>query len=99
MKFHKQQKWKNKRSIILRRDEYKCQECARFGKRTVATTVHHIFPVELFPFLGFININLISLCDDCHNKMHNRLTGELTELGKRWKNKITPLLKDMGFKI
>lgn len=94
---HKSQKWKNKRTIILKRDSYLCKECARFGKRTIASTVHHIFPVELFPELAFVNINLISLCESCHNKMHDRITDTITETGKRWQSKISPHLSDHIF--
>ena len=40
-KFYKSKKWKTKRQSILRRDEYLCRECKRYGKTTPATTVHH----------------------------------------------------------
>jgi len=92
--FHKTTKWKSKRLKILKRDEYMCRECKRYGKTTEATTVHHIYPLEQRPELGLNSNNLISLCSKCHNKMHDRTNNELTKLGNEWvgrmKNKIYP---------
>lgn len=95
--FYKTTKWKHKRERILRRDEYLCQECKRYGKTTPATTVHHIEPLDSKPDLRLDGSNLISLCDACHNKMHDRDTNELTALGMGWvmrKRKYPPTLKD-----
>ena len=80
-KFYKSKKWKTKRQSILRRDDYLCRECKRYGKTTPATTVHHILPMEQRPDLKLNSLNLISLCNECHNKMHDRNTNELTEKG------------------
>lgn len=82
IKFYKTIKWKNKRQNILKRDNYLCQECKRYGKTTGATTVHHIKPLEFNYDLRFDNNNLISLCSKCHDKMHDRTNNELTDLGK-----------------
>lgn len=92
-KFYKSKKWKKKRQSILKRDEYLCRECKRYGKTTQATTVHHVLPLEQRPELKLNSANLISLCDTCHNKMHDRYTNELTEKGKRWTDRISPHLK------
>lgn len=67
---YKNKKWKNKREIILKRDGYLCQECKKFGKRTEATTVHHIIHVEDNPLLAWKDDNLQSVCAKCHNKLH-----------------------------
>ena len=91
--FYKSKRWVKKRGNILRRDRYMCRECKRYGKRTQATTVHHIFPLESYPEYKLTNDNLYSCCDKCHNTFHNRLTNELTAKGlsliKRFENKIT----------
>lgn len=79
---YKSHKWKHKRETILRRDKYKCQISNRYGKNVPADMVHHIFPADLFPEYFFCDWNLISLSNDIHNKLHNRITGELTEAGK-----------------
>ena len=58
--------WKRKRSVVLKRDSYKCASC---GAR--ASQVHHKKyarrnigkePIEW----------LVSLCDPCHRKQHGR---------------------------
>jgi 5-methylcytosine-specific restriction endonuclease McrA len=87
MSFYKTAKWKNKREKIMRRDQYLCQECKRFGKTTAAQTVHHINPLEQHPELALVSANLVSLCNECHERMHDRLTGELTPAGERWREK------------
>jgi 5-methylcytosine-specific restriction endonuclease McrA len=90
--FYKSAKWKHKREIILKRDEYLCQECKRYGKTTQATTVHHIIPLTWCLIyniaLALADINLISLCEKCHNKMHDRDSDKLTSFGLAWVKKM-----------
>ena len=88
--FYKSKRWKQKREKILRRDEYLCQECKRYGKTTPATTVHHVMPIEQNKDLKLNSNNLISLCEQCHNKMHDRGRDNLTELGKQWVDRVSP---------
>ena len=90
--FHKTKKWKHKRLIILRRDEYMCRECRRYGRTTEATTVHHVYPIEQRPDLALVSWNLISLCGKCHDGMHDRINNELTKLGMYWVERVTPHL-------
>lgn len=59
-----------------------CQECKRYGKNKEAQHVHHIFPVEHYPDYVYKTWNLISLCRDCHNSMHDRDTHELSVKGE-----------------
>ncbi len=86
--FYKSNKWIKKRNLILKRDEYLCRECKRYGKTTPANTVHHIYPLEDYPEYRLVSINLLSLCGICHSKMHNRVTNELTEKGLQWMKRI-----------
>lgn len=81
--FYKSTKWKTKRTNILKRDEYLCVECKRYGKSVQATTVHHIKPLDTHEELRLDSNNLISLCSKCHDKMHDRTNNELTDLGKK----------------
>lgn len=76
-----------------------CRESKRYGKTTAATTVHHIFPVEHYPELALVDENLLSLSESRHNAMHDRTTGEITELGKQWQEKVSPLLRKKGFNV
>ena len=62
--------WKDKRRYILARDKYLCKECAKYGRNTEATTVHHIKEIDEYPELKLKNDNLVSLCASCHNKQH-----------------------------
>ncbi len=86
--FYKDKRWVKKRKNILRRDDYTCKHCSRYGKTTLANTVHHIYPLETHPKLRLVSKNLISLCAACHGKMHNRVTNELTKLGLAWQKRI-----------
>lgn len=81
-------KWKKIRGKILRRDEYLCRECRRYGKTKEATTVHHIKPASKYPELKFNINNLYSCCESCHNSFHNRNTDELTDKGLQLVDRI-----------
>lgn len=83
MDFYHTQKWEHMRKSILRRDEYKCRWCKRYGKNTEASHVHHILPYEYYPEYSMERWNLISLCQSCHNKMHDRDTHELSAEGEK----------------
>lgn len=85
--FYKNKKWTDKRAKILKRDKYECQNCRRYYRSKEAKVVHHIYFFEDYAELGLMNWNLVSLCDGCHNKMHNRLTDEPTRLGKEYQDK------------
>ncbi len=80
---YKDKRWKKKRENILRRDNYLCRECKRYGKTTPATTVHHIKMAEDNPELRYDSNNLISVCNACHNTYHDRESNELTDAGLR----------------
>ena len=67
---YKLAKWKKKRATILRRDGYLCVECKKYGRRREAVTVHHIKHADEYPELVYVDSNLVSLCQACHNKMH-----------------------------
>lgn len=56
----------NTKSAVLNRDNYECQIC---GKKDVRLEVHHI----VFRSQGGSNRidNLVTLCSDCHKKIHN----------------------------
>ncbi|CAM3744353.1 HNH endonuclease [Cohnella lubricantis] len=93
MGFYKTRKWINKREKVLRRDEYMCRECRRYGKTSAATTVHHINQLRDHPELALAEWNLISLCGRCHDKMHDRTTDALTALGQAWVERMRPTLE------
>lgn len=88
MSYYKKKTWILKRVRIFKRDDYLCRECKRYGKTTAATTVHHINPLEQYPELALVSVNLISFCTCCHDKMHDRTSGILTALGEQWRERM-----------
>lgn len=86
--FYEDPKWLRKRGNILRRDEYLCRQCKRYGKSTAATTVHHIYPYSEYPMYRLTDINLLSLCNGCHNTMHDRENDEIRDVGIFWQKRI-----------
>lgn len=83
-------RWAPLRERALRRDKYRCRECARFGRRVQAERVHHAWPSEEFPELRWELWNLVSLCKSCHDRMHDRASGRLTPLGLYWLRRTRP---------
>ena len=79
--FYKTNKWVALRNTALIRDKYMCQCCKANNKAVNATCVHHIFPITHFPDYKYDLWNLMSLCDKCHDEMHNHYTGELSKKG------------------
>nr|WP_275887245.1 HNH endonuclease [Lysinibacillus fusiformis] len=75
---------------MLKRDQYECRECKRYGRNRIANTVHHCNPLETYPELSLISWNLVSLCGKCHDAMHDRTNDTLTVLGEYWREKVTP---------
>lgn len=71
----------------MKRDGYECQNCKNYFRSKEAKTVHHIYFYENYSELALVNWNLVSLCNECHNKMHNRLADEATKLGKEFQEK------------
>ena len=83
-------RWQRLRQRALRRDGYKCQEAARYGRVEEATHVHHIWPAEDYPEYAWCPWNLVSLTQEKHEAMHDRLTGKLTALGESWRRRTIP---------
>lgn len=83
-------KWKRKRAHILRMDQYlDCIEL-RYGRRVQATIVHHIYPAAEYPEYAYCDWNLISVSMATHNKLENRITGKLTEMGIALQRRTIP---------
>lgn len=102
---YKNTRWKHKRESVLRRDRYIDKELERYGQRVEADTVHHIYPIEFYPELAYVDWNLISLSRANHNTMHDRhrnghfnLTPKGLELQSRYKRKYQEWCKKHGYK-
>lgn len=83
-------KWKKKRARILRLDSYKDVIAGWYGRTEEAQTVHHIYPAEQYPEYQWADWNLISVSNAMHNKLENRTTGGLTEMGLQLMRSTTP---------
>jgi len=61
--------WGDKADAIKKRDNYTCQGC---GAENAELHVHHIVPLGA----GGSNArsNLITLCDECHGRVHGGVT-------------------------
>ena len=73
MKFYKSKEWRQMRIKALQRDNYECCMCRDKGKYRKADCVHHIKEVKEYPELSLTFDNLMSLCNTCHNEVHDRL--------------------------
>ena len=49
-----------------------CELCERKGRVVPAAVVHHIQPVDDMPLLRLEINNLMSLCRECHERIHGR---------------------------
>ena len=74
-RFYKGKEFRHLSAEILKKDHYECCIC----KRPNATTVHHVQFVRTYPELALSKYyfyegkkyrNLISVCKECHNKLH-----------------------------
>lgn len=86
-RFYESKRWKDKSRIILKRDGYLCQLSKRYGRTVEAEVVHHIYPVEFYPEYAYASWNLISVSRREHNKLHDRVTHELTDYGRQLMNR------------
>lgn len=76
-KFYNNKAWIEKRKQILTRDNKECQKCKARGRYHGAECVHHIKHLKVYPRLGLVDSNLISLCNECHNEEHPEKFGKL----------------------
>ncbi len=67
-------KWREIRLRILERDEYKCQECLRHGRISIANTVDHVVARNKGG-ADYDYSNLQSLCESCHAKKRGQERG------------------------
>jgi len=79
--------WQQLRRDILKRDDYRCQECGdrnRQGRGSrINLEVHHIQAISVKPELALDASNCIVLCRSCHYKTHNYGGKALVQCGGR----------------
>ena len=67
--FRKSEEYKNWRMRVFERDNFKCQVCGKVGGELNA---HHIKEFSEYPELRFEVDNGITLCVNCHKKIHGK---------------------------
>lgn len=67
VKFNSSKKWHKVRTMCFERDSYTCQKCNKKGGNLNA---HHIKTWAKHPSLRLDIDNLLTLCVDCHMKLH-----------------------------
>ena len=70
IRFYHSSKWREVRATRMKIDNFECQSCKSIGKYSKAEMVHHIIHVKDNPELALSLSNLVSLCNQCHNKAH-----------------------------
>lgn len=77
-----------------------CECCLSANKNTLATEVHHIVPVESvcsieqMELLMFDNNNLMSVCHECHARIHQEMFSHTKENVKKANEKRTQRFVD-----
>lgn len=74
--FYKSKEWRKLRAIAKRRDHYECQLCKGAGSYAQGEMVHHIKEVKDYPELALTLNNLQTLCNSCHNRVHDKLPNQ-----------------------
>ena len=78
-------RWKALRQIILERDNYKCQECNIYSDNL---HVHHKIYIENRMAWDYHTQLLITLCPECHKKLHARMTAIQERIGFMTKDQL-----------
>ena len=82
--FYKDRYWRSLALTIIAENHYECYLCKQQGKYTRAKLVHHVQHLKHHPELAYSrtyrdstgeHIQLMPLCHDCHEKIHERSAG------------------------
>ena len=78
-KFYQSKQWRSLRTDVMYKYHNECCKCRQVGKITKADTVHHVLHVKDYPQYALSEyvylegkkiVNLIPLCNACHNIEH-----------------------------
>lgn len=76
--------WEHLRLEVLKEQHNECQLCKDKGLFSEAVTVHHIKYVRQQPELALTKSNLMSLCKECHYKIHHKYEPKEQLNEERW---------------
>lgn len=60
------------RELIISRDNYTCQQCPNPNNHRLH--LHHRIPISVNILLTFLESNALTLCDNCHDNLHHRIS-------------------------
>ena len=83
--FYNSREWRDLRNYKFAMADGLCELCRKNGKVKAAREIHHIVPIEIDYSKRLDYDNLIALCSDCHNKIHNRQS-PLQKFLREWEN-------------
>lgn len=95
MPFYNLYAWRKLSKEVMRECHNECQHCKARGKMRKAELIHHTYEVREFPQYalsktvvidGEERINLIALCNECHEKAHNRFIFDADKKKKKFTN-------------
>lgn len=72
--FYNSPEWKKLRKIKFIDANGLCEQCLKEGKVILGKEVHHKIPIDVDWSKRLDYDNLILLCSDCHNKIHERIS-------------------------
>lgn len=84
--FYNSKEWKRLRAMKFVQADGLCEICKMKGKINQGIDVHHIIPIEKDWNKRFDYDNLILLCKECHNEMHDRNGSDFTKFLELWQN-------------
>ena len=70
--FYKSRAWRGLALKIIKMRHNECEMCKQRGRYTPAKLVHHVKPLKQAPELAYDSNNLMALCHDCHEAIHER---------------------------
>lgn len=81
-RFYNSRSWRNLSHAVMREQHNECQLCKEKGKYSKAVVVHHVNFIRRRPDLAYSRTytdgegrerkQLIALCHDCHEMIHER---------------------------
>lgn len=95
LRFYNWRKWRKTAKAVKEKYHNECVHCKERGILTRAEMVHHSFELKQYPqyalketvvINGEKHINLIPLCNACHEKAHNRFVFDANKHKERFTN-------------
>jgi len=64
--------WRKLSHEIIKAGHNECTMCKQHGRYSPAVLTHHITPLKQAPERAYDRSNLIALCHECHETIHER---------------------------